>query len=240
MINFIGVSQLYSGITNTINFKSIPITVTPNDTLICFIMSYSTGVTAVASPEWNLQFQISGSSSTIKHGTLFCFSLQQTGTTINPTYYITGLGGNGFSDSLHSGYILKFSGCFKDSINNSINAKVGRYNVGGTGIGGTGGITTTRKNSMIVTAVGTTFNYVINGWNSDLSPTPIERAQSGITSGFLSSRLAIATSYKAIEQKKYTIGYSTDTSDDNIAIDITLTPGNTNKLLNIIESFNDS
>ena len=76
--------------------------------------------------------------------------------------------------------------------------------------------------------------------NSGSSGKDGSSAQSGITSGFLSSRLAIATSYKAIEQKKYTIGYSTDTSDDNIAIDITLTPGNTNKLLNIIESFNDS
>lgn len=230
MINFIDNTRLYTGITTQLRFVNVPITITPNDTLIAFVMCMNqTGLTPIYSDEWKLVNQIEG-TSVGGYGTLLCLSLQQTGTTTNPTYEISGLG-----ESLHCGVISRFRNCIKN-LNNSVNFQVGRYNTGP--IVGTGGIKPKNKNSMIITAVGTTLTNIISNWNSDGSLLITERFQYGSQNVGLGQtiRLAVSTSLPAAEIT-YNIGYDITNNDDNIAMSVSLTPSiNTNKVMNIIEA----
>lgn len=231
MINVLNTSRYYTGHTDELRFAELPITVTEKDTLLAFILCTNTGltITAASYPEdWNFVTQLTGITSPgdLSYGTFLCFSHQQTGTTTNPTYWIKDLDTN-----FHSAYIVMFNGCVKNA-SHSINSIKSKFNVG-TEVGSRG-ITTTTKNSMIVTAVGTSDNNEISGWSNNKSLTTNQIVQSGMTYFGFTNRIAIAQTNKAINIDTYDISYNS--VKNNFVIDIALTADKgTNVVMNLIQ-----
>lgn len=218
-ISYITTTNVLSG-TSTLSFITLNQTFTKDHTLLGFIACHDTGLTPTFSNDWHLVCGVDGVI-----GSTFVLINQLTGTTVNPTYTISGL-----STQLNCGFLMVFSGC-SYHFSKVVNAFVGEYNASGTS--GTNGFTTTVKDTMIIQFVGLFNNVDVNSYVSTPSLTWTERRDSGFTVGGNTIRIAAATSSKAEKTTYSNFDYSIAVATENITTDVSLSPRKGNILMSM-------
>jgi len=212
-IAYLGSTNVVSG-SSSLEIVTLNQTLTKQHTILAFVNCRSnTKITPVAPNGWTQIANVDGVS-----GKTFVYLTQPTGTTVDPTYTISGL-----SPTLNCAFALFFSGCSYHS-SNVINAIVQKHNTLGTGVSG---FTTTTKNTMIVEFVGTVTNTQISAYASTPSLTWTERRDSGFFhSTNIQLRIAAATSSLAPTDNYTFFDYSFlgDTGTESEVIVVALTP----------------
>jgi hypothetical protein len=159
--SFISISPLYTGQTNELRFVTVPITATSNNLLLCFVIACDTNLSPVTSPGWNLLHKTENKYGT---GTTFVFWNHPTGTTINPTYSVSGLSG---PNKLNAGYVIMLSGCTKNISKMFNYDQTVDYDVGHTN----GNMVASKPNSLAIRMVGTFSGATFTSWDSSPSIT---------------------------------------------------------------------
>ena len=221
-ISHIYTSNAVSG-TTSLDLVTVNQTFTKGHTLLAFMACHDVRLNPVVPPDWLLVHKVDGIS-----GSTYIFLNQPTGTTVNPSYTISGL-----SNQLNTGQLMILSGCNYHS-SKVVNRVVGRDN-SGTTTTGTDGFSTTVDKTMIVQFDVLFKNLTITTFASTPSLTWTERRgpnniQPNLTSGVYTIHTGIATSSLApidnYTSIKYTITPTPDT--ENISISVALTPRKTN------------
>lgn len=223
-VSYINISNFYTGQTNELRFVTVPITVTKNNFLLAIVIACDVGLTPTIPSDWR---EISKLENSISTGTTFIFTHQPTGTTINPTWEISGL-----STNLNAGYIMMFSGCTTNQ-NKIINYEQSQRN--DTGESG-GVIQSTINNSMAVRLNGLFRDRTISSWDSSPSLSWTEAAQGAKTNGLYQVTLGVSYHNK-IDTSNYDLSFTvTTTIPPNNTHNISLTPksGNINLMINSI------
>jgi hypothetical protein len=224
-ISYLSTSNFRTGVTSKLIFATLPVTVTPDFTMIAFVMARDIGLSPIFSEEWT---KIETLETPSISATTYCFINVPTGTTVNPTYYIGGL-----SNRLNAGFVMYFSGCTYDKTLNKtrvIDAKTSMYHPSATS---TTGFTTSTKNTVIVRGVAMVDDVNVDSWSSTPSLTFTETIDTGKTSGVWIIHLAGAYSENA-PKDNYTLSYTLHVGDTpSISVDVALTPKIPNKILAI-------
>jgi len=223
-IAYKGISQFYTGTTSTLNFTNVPITLTKDDFVLSFVISCSTGLTESIPYDWFLIDKIGNNSPS---GTTFIFKHQPTGTTVNPTWQISGL-----SNNLNGGYIMVFSGCTKNT-NKVINNHQSQGSAYST-LGG-GSLSPSRNNTMLISAIGAFGNTNVNLWYSTPSLTWNVAGQSGITFGGFEMTLGVAYSNN-VNANSYNLQMSLNDPAVNNSHNVALAVKQTNVVISISQN----
>jgi hypothetical protein len=225
MIHYLGVSSFYTGHTDQFRTATLPITVTPDHTLVAFLVCCDDKVVPIIPPDWTQVESVNDGSN----ASAFCFVHQPTGTTVNPTYFLGGMDSN-----LHGIYVMIFSGCTYDKSDDKtrlINAHASQYYPPNTDLSLTG-FTTSTKDTIIIQNVGMITNTTVDTWTSNPNLAWREIIDIGFTYNSYTIHLASAIC-DPDPKDSYDLSRSLSSHVGSGCIAIALTPKIPNKVLSL-------
>jgi hypothetical protein len=226
MITLKALTNYYTGVTDELRFVTLhDLTVTKKDTLIAVVTCHSTGLNPTIPSDWTKITSVDSTS-----GSTFIFMHQPTGTTIGPTYSVSGLG-----TSLHCGFVTILNGCYylPNDVKNVVDDYTTQVSTG-TIATMSNSYTTTVKNTFMLNYV----NFLINvstddeTWKCVPSLTFTERMDNGKTESSQTVHISMATTplVPINTYGSFEVNFTPATSNEYMFLSLSLIPELGNKV----------
>lgn len=226
MITLKSMTNFYTGVTDELRFVTLhSLTITKKDTLVAIVTCHSTGLNPTIPSDWTKITSIDSTS-----GSTFIFMHQPTGTTVGPTYSVSGLG-----TSLHCGFITLLNGCYylPNDVKNVVDEYTSQVSTG-TKATMSNNYTTTVKNTFMINYVGFLINVNTDDstWKCSPELTFTERIDSGQTSGADTIHISMATAplVPIDTYGSFEVSFTPATSNEFMFLSLTIIPELGNKV----------